>query len=97
MTTTHCTDNFFPLVAVTMQKATPSLDTIPLGHDPARRRTLCEEEKGWRQCVKLLELFSEGMVVNHETARTRKFPSAESEARGNPLASLLRWSQMGNR
>ena len=42
-----CTDNFVLLVAVTMQRATPSLDTIPTRHDPARV-TLCHGKK-WRE------------------------------------------------
>ena len=73
-----CTDNFVLLVAVTMQRATPSLDTMPTRHDPARV-TLCHGKEVEATMLTLLEPFSEGMI-DDDAALIRKYPSTKMEA-----------------
>ena len=70
-TITYCTDNIAPLAAVTKQRATPSLDTIPTGHD--RENFVQGKEVEETLFLIFLERFSEG-IIDDDASLISNFP-----------------------
>ena len=82
-----CIENDVFLVAVTEHSATPSLDTGPWEHDPAKGSLVPENELE-ETIFKMLEPFSED-VVDDDAAPVRNFPSDETDAGSNPLCGNI--------